>query len=145
MTVSALVFGISSCLPKPDFATNRTPLCASVKLRKNCSYWDLFWGCLVTSASRAGKWGRQRVGEILPELPCNQSGEKCPFSSCPPSFKMLLMQGNIKLVNLVRWAKGCLIPHRFQQFNVLNIVTADLNSEIVILTLSSLLYWDFTH
>lgn len=68
-----------------------------------------------------------------------------PFSSRPLSSKMLLMQGNSKLVNLVQWAKGCLIPCRFQQFNVLNIVTADLNSEIVILTLYSFLCWVFTH
>ena len=144
MTVFALVFGISSCWMKPDFSANRTPLCASVKLRKNC-YWDLFWGCLVASASRAGKWWRQQVGELLRELPSNKHDEKCPFSSCPLSSKKLLMQGNNKLVNLVQWAKRCLIPRRFQHFNVLNTVTADLNSEIVILTLYSFLCWDFTH
>lgn len=85
------------------------------------------------------------MGELLPELPRNKRDEKCPFSSRPLSSKMLLMQGNDKPVHLVRWAKGRLIPRRFQQFNVLNIVTADLNAEIVILTLCSFLGWDFTH
>lgn len=58
-----------------------------------------------------------------------------PLSSWPLYLKVLLEQGNNKMVNLVRWAKGCLIPCRFQQFGVLNIVTSDLNFEIVALTL----------
>lgn len=58
-----------------------------------------------------------------------------PLSSWPLYSKVLLEQGNNKMVNLVRWAKGCLIPCRFQQFGVLNIVTSDLNFEIVALTL----------
>lgn len=134
----ALVFEIASCLMKPGFAANRTPLCASVKLRENCCYWDLFSGCLVTSGSRAGKWGREQ-GVSFARAARDKREAIAPFSSCALSSKILLMQGNNKPVNLVRWAKGCLIPCRFQQFNVLNIVTADLNSEIVILTLYSFL------
>lgn len=81
--------------------------------------------------------GKAASGRALRELPVISVRQQTPFPSCALSSKILLMQGSNKPVNVVRWAKGCLIPCRFQQFNVLNIVTADLNSEIVILTLYS--------
>lgn len=85
------------------FAANRTPLCASVKLRKNCCYWDLFWGGLVTSASGAGKWRQQQMREVLQELPSNKCDEKCSFLPVSYAPKWSLCK---EISNWLIWVDG---------------------------------------
>lgn len=103
LQVFVLVFEIASCLMKPGFAANRTPFCASVKLRRNCCYWDLFWGCLVTSGSRAGKWGRQQVGELCESCLWEAWGNRLPFLPVPCPRKYCLCK---VITNQLIWFDG---------------------------------------